>query len=531
MRISSANAFTNTIANLGTLQSSLATQENQLSSGLAVTHAGDNPLQAANAERAIDRLIQLKAQQTSLTAQQASISTAGSALGSTNTLLQSFRDLVVQAGNASNNSSDRASLVQQMQSIANQVLAQANTQNSNGTYLFSGLQAATDSSGAATAPFVATGTSSAVLFTATAGQNSPTQNAIPFTMDGNAIFMQVPPATNGVFGVSVGAGNTAQLSTDTGSISPATSTLSDTYQVQFTVGTNSSTPTTYQVYDTATSPPTSVAGPTVYDPTQQPIAVQFQATVPVTALNPSGIATVSLNVTGTPANNDTVEVSPQQMTLGGQNTGLLATNTAPSDFTVSPTGTALSAPFQISFSGTAGGQTYTVTNSQTGAAVAGGTGTYTYPGTVQFTDPGTGATVSFNLPANPGAGDTVQVQSAAATNSIFSVMQAAINGLSNQATGSGSLGQTVATALRQIDNCLNNVSTAQSQTGLWINQATSISTNQTAQSTQLTADQANAQDVDMVSGLSQFQSTQQAYQVALQSYSSIQKLSLFNYIS
>ena len=89
----------------------------------------------------------------------------------------------------------------------------------------------------------------------------------------------------------------------------------------------------------------------------------------------------------------------------------------------------------------------------------------------------------------------------------------------------------MATALRQIDNCLNNVSTAQSQTGLWINQATSISTNQTAQSTQLTADQANAQDVDMVSGLSQFQSTQQAYQVALQSYSSIQKLSLFNYIS
>ncbi|MEY8875468.1 MAG: flagellar hook-associated protein 3, partial [Leptothrix sp. (in: b-proteobacteria)] len=41
----------------------------------------------------------------------------------------------------------------------------------------------------------------------------------------------------------------------------------------------------------------------------------------------------------------------------------------------------------------------------------------------------------------------------------------------------------------------------------------------------------NAEDLDMVQAISDFSNKQTGYQAALQSYSMVQKLSLFNYIN
>ena len=49
-------------------------------------------------------------------------------------------------------------------------------------------------------------------------------------------------------------------------------------------------------------------------------------------------------------------------------------------------------------------------------------------------------------------------------------------------------------------------------------------------SDQLEIDRSNAQDLDMVRGISEQQKMQTGYQAALQSYAQIQKLSLFDYI-
>ena len=50
-------------------------------------------------------------------------------------------------------------------------------------------------------------------------------------------------------------------------------------------------------------------------------------------------------------------------------------------------------------------------------------------------------------------------------------------------------------------------------------------------SEQLEADRSRAEDLDMIKGISDFQNQQTGYQAALQTYASVQKLSLFNYIS
>ena len=44
-------------------------------------------------------------------------------------------------------------------------------------------------------------------------------------------------------------------------------------------------------------------------------------------------------------------------------------------------------------------------------------------------------------------------------------------------------------------------------------------------------ERSNAEDLDMVEALSEFQNKQTGYDAALKSYSLVQKLSLFNYIS
>ncbi len=420
MRLASANTYDRTIANLQSRQSELATLQDQLSAGKRVAKPSDDPISAAKAERSLSRITQLQAQQRALGVQRDSISTAESALGSAGALLQRFRELAVSAGNATNNAADRTSIASEMQSIRDQVFDLANTKDSNGVYLFSGLESA-QVQGVTTPAFTTTGAPPNLQyqFNGTPGQNAPTQNAVPFTQDGDSIWMQVPKG-NGAYDVTLGAANTGQLATDVGQFtaSPPGSVLSGPYQVSFTVTTVGSNSTT--TYSVDTVPASGVVAAGTYVDGQ---AIQF----------PDGTNTVSVMVQGTPNTGDAVQVAP-----------------------------------------------YTVAN-----------------------------------PANT---------------SLFALMDTAINGIKGNASNSPTLRQTVTQALTQIDNGSNKLLAARGQAGIWLNRADSISDANDAQSTQLESDRANAQDIDPVAGFSEFQTKQTGYQVAMQSYAQVQRLSLFDYI-
>ena len=135
--------------------------------------------------------------------------------------------------------------------------------------------------------------------------------------------------------------------------------------------------------------------------------------------------------------------------------------------------------------------------------------------------------LSMTLTSTPAVGDTVDVKPSA---SIFSVLDNAIRDIGS-AANSGAATQAVNQALASLDIGMARVSAVRGQAGDLLNRADTISANQDTLSVQLAADKSKAEDLDMIQGASDFQSQQTGYQAALQSYASVQKLSLFNFIS
>jgi flagellar hook-associated protein 3 FlgL len=190
------------------------------------------------------------------------------------------------------------------------------------------------------------------------------------------------------------------------------------------------------------------------------------------------------------------------------------------------------------------GSSYTV--SVTGVATVAGTTTVTYSlaegppvsGPVQA-----GLTASFpaNLPTftitqmpglsltvngAPAVGDTLQIDPSPSS---FSVLDDAIKDIGT-ASNANAAAQAVSQALHNIDIVMARISAIRGQAGDLLNRADRITSTQEARSIQLEGDRSRAEDLDMVKGISQFQNQQTGYQVALQTYAQVQKLSLFNFL-
>jgi flagellar hook-associated protein 3 FlgL len=110
------------------------------------------------------------------------------------------------------------------------------------------------------------------------------------------------------------------------------------------------------------------------------------------------------------------------------------------------------------------------------------------------------------------------------------VVDTAIREVSNAADSQGAA-QAEGQALANIDRGLERLQTVRGNAGELLNRADRITGNQEARSIQLEADRSRAEDLDMIKGISDFQNQQVGYEAALKSYSMVQKLSLFNFIS
>ena len=135
--------------------------------------------------------------------------------------------------------------------------------------------------------------------------------------------------------------------------------------------------------------------------------------------------------------------------------------------------------------------------------------------------------ISFNITGTPAQDDIVSVKPS--ETSIFSVLDNAISEIGG-AANDGAAAQAVSKALANIDIGMNRVSAVRGQAGDLLNRADRVSADQSKRSIQMEADRSRAEDLDMVKGISDFQSQQTGFQAALQSYAQVQKLSLFNYI-
>lgn len=124
--------------NLGTSQASLNTSLQRLSSGLRINSAKDDAAGLAISERFTS---QIRGNEVAVRNANDGISlaqTAEGALGEIGNNLQRMRELAVQASNATNSDSDRASLNQEVQALATEIDRVAQNTSFNGTKLLDG---------------------------------------------------------------------------------------------------------------------------------------------------------------------------------------------------------------------------------------------------------------------------------------------------------------------------------------------------------------------------------------------------------
>ena len=237
-----------------------------------------------------------------------------------------------------------------------------------------------------------------------------------------------------------------------------------------------------------------------------------------------------------------VQISANQSISGGD-TGATAYMNIPTGngtFTVSAASTN---------TGTASIGGGTVTDPTTYAAdAATGTGTYT----ISFTDPsdyqvtdsngnvvgsGTytdGDTISFNgaevaLNGTPAAGDSFTV-APAGTSSAFSALSNLITTLNSTTLNSGQLTTQINAAVQQIQNSITNFSNVSASVGARINAITASQSTAASVTTTLKTNISGLQDTDYTQATTQLSTEELALQAAQESYASLEKLSLFNYI-
>jgi flagellar hook-associated protein 3 FlgL len=276
--ISTTTFQTNALDSIEALETALSKTQTQLSSGKRIQTAADDPTGMAQVN---ELNMQLSASQQYVTNGKlatANLNLETQALSDATNLLQSARDLAVEANNASLSASQRQDIATQLSQQLQQLVAIGNRTDSNGNYLFGGYASSTQ-------PFAQNGNSVSYAGASQVSQLQISENQRISAGDtGSSVFMNLP-AGNGTFTAAAGAANTGTASIGPGTVTNPSQWVPDTYTITFT------DPTDYTV--------TNGGGSTVTTGTYDPAAggtVSFNG--------------IQVTLSGSPAASDTFTVAP-----------------------------------------------------------------------------------------------------------------------------------------------------------------------------------------------------------------------------
>ncbi|MBW4051714.1 MAG: flagellar hook-associated protein FlgL [Proteobacteria bacterium] len=278
MTISTVTFQTNALDAMEALQAGISSTQQQLSTGKSFQTAAGNPTGMAQVNQ-LD--MQLSASQQYVTNGNlagTNLNLEAQALTDATNLLQSARDLAVQANNSSLSATQRQDIATQLSQQLQQLVAIGNSTDSNGNYLFAGYASGTQ-------PFLQNGGSVSYSGADRVSQVQISENQRISAGDtGSSVFMNLP-AGNGTFTTAVGASNSGTASIAPGTVTNPSQWVPDTYTITFTNATD------YKV--------TNGSG----------------ATVTTGTYNGTTGGTISFNgiqvaLSGTPAANDTFTVAP-----------------------------------------------------------------------------------------------------------------------------------------------------------------------------------------------------------------------------
>ena len=296
--ISTLTFQTNALDQMEALETALSKTQMQLSSGKRIQTAADDPTGMAQVNQLNMELSASQQYVTNGNLATANLNLETQALTDATNLLQSARDLAVEANNASLSVTQRQDIATQLNQQLQQLVAIGNRTDSNGNYLFGGFASSSQ-------PFAQSGNSVSYAGADQVSQVQISENQRISSGDtGSSVFMNLP-AGNGTFTAAAGAANTGGASIGPGTVTNPSQWVPDTYTITFTDATD------YTV--TNSSGATVTTG--TYDATQGG-SISFNG--------------IQVAVSGNPAGGDTFTVAPAgQSTAFATLSSLVATLSSP----------------------------------------------------------------------------------------------------------------------------------------------------------------------------------------------------------
>jgi len=288
MRISTSWQYQQSLNTMLSQQSELASTQNQISTGNAISVASDNPVGAAQSVGLSHILAENTENTANISSANTRLSTESSTLGSVGNLLDSVNDLALGSINGAMSQTDLNNMAAQLEQMRDSLVQMANTTDANGMALFAGTSTTTT-------PFTVNADGS-VSYAGNDQQSTTSIGAglqVANSDSGSAVFMNLA-AGNGSFVASAPAGNTGTLVvgansvTDSAAFSVANASGSVNDTITFGAG------GTYAVTDASGNPVDDASGNPITGTYQDGDSISFNG--------------MSVTMSGTPAAGDTVNI-------------------------------------------------------------------------------------------------------------------------------------------------------------------------------------------------------------------------------
>lgn len=179
--------------------------------------------------------------------------------------------------------------------------------------------------------------------------------------------------------------------------------------------------------------------------------------------------------------------------------------------------------YRVDFSVGAGGTTLTVTKD--GAATALTNAPYVSGRAIEIDG------MSFTIQGTPAAGEAFELRLAQPTQSVFATLDRAIAGLRTPLRSPAAIAQGVQQALAGLDGSTAALQSLRARVGDTLNRIDMVEGRIGAHKLAAQDEKSKAEDLDMVAAISSFQNQQTGYEAALKAYSTVQRLSLFQFIN
>jgi flagellar hook-associated protein 3 FlgL len=130
----------------------------------------------------------------------------------------------------------------------------------------------------------------------------------------------------------------------------------------------------------------------------------------------------------------------------------------------------------------------------------------------------------------PQAGEGFAIEPATPSLGVFDVLDKAVDDLRTPLRSGAQVQQGVNHSLRDLDSVMGRAQLVRSAVGAALNRADGVESRLADSTLAAQTERSSAEDLDMVQAISSFQARQSGYDAALQSYASVRRMSLFDYL-